>query len=155
MSLPSRERGLKLQKWRWILRTQWVAPLAGAWIEISMGKRRQKTQNVAPLAGAWIEMSVPSCIVLGLLSLPSRERGLKFACHAVNFCAWLVAPLAGAWIEIYTIWTTFLSGNRSLPSRERGLKFAYDCAVEPSYPSLPSRERGLKFSYSTIFYPCL
>ena len=59
------------------------------------------------------------CIIL--LSLPSRERGLKYN-NALYSDDWLcVAPFAGAWIEIqspilYRVrWT-------SLPSRERGLK---------------------------------
>ena len=56
-----------------------VAPLAGAWIEISEEVDRKKyPYAVAPLAGAWIEI----CYVLHVFdtdkkSLPSRERGLK------------------------------------------------------------------------------
>ena len=57
MSLPSRERGLKstfLQLGLWI---NCVAPLAGAWIEISVSRPTGKVANsVAPLAGAWIEI---------------------------------------------------------------------------------------------------
>ena len=37
------------------------------------------------------------CIIL--LSLPSRERGLKFTL-AISFSDIEVAPFAGAWIEI-------------------------------------------------------
>ena len=33
-------------------------------------------------------------------SLPSRERGLKFLGSAVDWLADIVAPFAGAWIEI-------------------------------------------------------
>ena len=77
-------------------------------------------------------------------SLPSRERGLKYAGHtAVNdrFCvapfagAWIeihadklyfpmfcVAPFAGAWIEILKEPMRIFPGSSSLPSRERGLK---------------------------------
>ena len=33
-----------------------VAPLAGAWIEISAGLIRTDNLSVAPLAGAWIEI---------------------------------------------------------------------------------------------------
>ena len=33
-----------------------VAPLAGAWIEISVQTRKKSSVGVAPLAGAWIEM---------------------------------------------------------------------------------------------------
>ena len=56
-----------------------VAPLAGAWIEISKNLVFLIRQlSVAPLAGAWIEIYA-SAAVLGsrLMSLPSRERGLK------------------------------------------------------------------------------
>ena len=38
------------------------------------------------------------CIIL--LSLPSRERGLKFRPHMGTLNNSLVAPFAGAWIEI-------------------------------------------------------
>ena len=34
------------------------------------------------------------------VSLPSRERGLKFAISFSDIDAQLVAPFAGAWIEI-------------------------------------------------------
>ena len=34
-----------------------VAPLAGAWIEITIFKHFEGAHVVAPLAGAWIEMS--------------------------------------------------------------------------------------------------
>ena len=59
------------------------------------------------------------CIIL--LSLPSRERGLKF-CKYLLSCKDLM----------------------SLPSRERGLKSAYIEDEEIVEESLPSRERGLK-----------
>ena len=76
-----------------------VAPLAGAWIEITENRDSVRLRLVAPLAGAWIE------IMDSMKLLYFRK----------------VAPLAGAWIEIplklstcYNVW--------SLPSRERGLK---------------------------------
>ena len=56
-----------------------VAPLAGAWIEIPMRQNGGQLGRVAPLAGAWIEM---------------YRRFRKAAVRAV-------APLAGAWIEIF------------------------------------------------------
>ena len=55
-----------------------VAPLAGAWIEISLEDAKEKVEKVAPLAGAWIEISLED----------AKEKVEK------------VAPLAGAWIEI-------------------------------------------------------
>ena len=51
-----------------------VAPLEGAWIEIS-----NQASSVAPLEGAWIE--------------------INFSCNHRIFKA-NVAPLEGAWIEI-------------------------------------------------------
>ena len=59
------------------------------------------------------------CIIL--LSLPSRERGLKFQ----------------TLFRKYPV-------HMSLPSRERGLKFTYIASIVNGVMSLPSRERGLK-----------
>ncbi len=56
-----------------------VAPLAGAWIEITERISDSSAYCVAPLAGAWIEISMYSGIKSPVLSLPSRERGLKYA----------------------------------------------------------------------------
>ena len=58
-------------------------------------------------------------------SLPSRERGLKLTQLFFHFVRLQVAPLAGAWIEIATVKVNE-SGFVSLPSRERGLK----CGLE-------------------------
>ena len=55
---------------------------------------------VAPLAGAWIEILEQLRAIHGILSLPSRERGLKSYGIGENG-----------------------DKNQSLPSRERGLKF--------------------------------
>ena len=55
-----------------------VAPLAGAWVEISGSRFKGLSLYVAPLAGAWVEIWQKSPRV-----------------------QWrLVAPLAGAWVEI-------------------------------------------------------
>ena len=56
------------------------------------------------------------------MSLPSRERGLKYRSRKDNKSVrWLVAPRAGAWIEI-AIYAKIINVKKSLPSRERGLK---------------------------------
>ena len=55
-----------------------VAPLAGAWIEIDHRKRCFWRYCVAPLAGAWIEIFFPHVSLSSGMSLPSRERGLKY-----------------------------------------------------------------------------
>ena len=60
------------------------------------------------------------CIIL--LSLPSRERGLKF-----------------------NLVTDALKKIGSLPSRERGLKYKQQTPHWKPHWSLPSRERGLKY----------
>ena len=59
-------------------------------------------EAVAPLAGAWIEILYPSVMHSKSGSLPSRERGLKYAQSHNPQHRQAVAPLAGAWIEI--IW---------------------------------------------------
>ena len=72
-----------------------VAPLAGAWIEISILTINHLLLSVAPLAGAWIEMN-----------------------HFQDICpGCMVAPLAGAWIEIYA---TAVSGLRRRRRSPRG-----------------------------------
>ena len=56
---------------------QKVAPLAGAWIEIPLSVSKTASKSVAPLAGAWIEIVKLYVYLCVLLSLLSRERGLK------------------------------------------------------------------------------
>ena len=100
-SLPSRERGLKLKLAFRRLASPDVAPLAGAWVEILYWSGLCETGDVAPLAGAWIEITLTGVgsHILGL-SLPSRERGLKFYRDPICQHRAGVAPLAGAWIEM-------------------------------------------------------
>ena len=98
-SLPSRERGLKCFTEPTICPKRRRSPrgsvdwnLATSFFEGSV--------NVAPLAGAWIEIRSQGWLKHGSsLSLPSRERGLKF-------CTLKLPP----------------NILLSLPSRERGLK---------------------------------
>ena len=56
-----------------------VAPLAGARIEIGKLSAAHAVLTVAPLAGARIEILLDRETEQGLRSLPSRERGLKYA----------------------------------------------------------------------------
>ena len=65
------------------------------------------------------------------MSLPSRERGLKF-----------VWPKSDG------------NGAESLPSRERGLKLLFAFRTVQSRTSLPSRERVLKCSQSAHLADC-
>ena len=76
---------------------------------------------VAPLVGAWIEMSLLESISIDVQSLPSWERGLKSACRWQWTGKQAVAPLVGAWIEISPALTS-TDVEESLPSWERGLK---------------------------------
>ena len=55
-SLPSWERGLKLNALKRSLTKELVAPLVGAWIEIDGTYTFGMTDRVAPLVGAWIEI---------------------------------------------------------------------------------------------------
>ena len=77
---------------------------------------------VAPLAGAWIEIPEIKHHRNVIVSLPSRERGLKLLRTAYHSSAVPVAPLAGAWIEIIVLKDN-PNASTSLPSRERGLKY--------------------------------
>ena len=63
-------------------------------------KGRCKKDWVAPYAGAWIEIKADENGCIGCWSLPTRERGLKS--HVLNLGDMnnIVAPYAGAWIEI-------------------------------------------------------
>ena len=77
-SLPSWERGLKEKEQAECLSAQEVAPLVGAWIEISVATIPDKLISVAPLVGAWIEILHLRLFLHDIaLSLPSWERGLK------------------------------------------------------------------------------
>ena len=77
MSLPTRERGLKLKYLQTGKSLTPVAPHAGAWIETIDEQQDDEHVFVAPHAGAWIETANGSTSTLS-----SR-----------------VAPHAGAWIE--------------------------------------------------------
>ena len=58
LSLPMRERGLKLYQPLPSVYAVPVAPHAGAWIETVLDGMRKTTNSVAPHAGAWIETHV-------------------------------------------------------------------------------------------------
>ena len=152
-SLPLRERGLKFQKDTCIHTIFPVAPLAGAWIEISILQTADGTiLTVAPLAGAWIEIVAgktgsalptlslplrerglksirPGSMPRLTLSLPLRERGLKLQPGCRCSSSPRVAPLAGAWIEMAGIEVNCPELETSLPLRERGLKFWCSCII--------------------------
>lgn len=84
-----------------------------------------------------------------LLSLPSRERGLKCQFRTAPHCTLMVASFAGAWIEIQD-GRTAEKWNLSLPSRERGSKYGFHRQSLPNpvlyliLKILPSRQRQQK-----------
>ena len=100
LSLPSRERGLKYKVFSKSSRHGFVAPFAGAWIEIIKGLYSGHSEHVAPFAGAWIEIK-------SVFTISSADPVAPFAGAWIEIIMlWnisakaLVAPFAGAWIEI-------------------------------------------------------
>ena len=121
-SLPTRERGLKRVGRENLNEDITVAPYAGAWIETVKLVKTEAVITVAPYAGAWIETG-GACprFFSSLGSLPTRERGLKHYKHLI-----------------------MIGRAKSLPTRERGLKHRLFALIQPCRRSLPTRERGLK-----------
>ena len=91
---------------------------------------------VAPRAGAWIEIGSPWCIIKSIPSLPVRERGLKFVCRTANGKMFTSLPVRERGLKS-SVMKTLTPDFMSLPVRERGLKLLdgivrpYDCAVAP------------------------
>ena len=55
-----------------------VTPYAGVWIEMNHSQRLLSFANVTPYAGVWIEIIMSKILPHSILSLPTRECGLKF-----------------------------------------------------------------------------
>ena len=81
----------------------------GAWIEILPPMLFHNHSMVAPLVGAWIEISRTASTSFLIASLPSWERGLKSLDQNYTVFLLNVAPLVGAWIDISKILYLFLS----------------------------------------------
>ena len=77
LSLLSWERGLKFGHINENSKPIFVAPLVGAWIEISEPVSVLGLFLVAPLVGAWIEITSIQFFTFISPSLLSWERGLK------------------------------------------------------------------------------
>lgn len=73
-----------------------VAPHAGARIEMISARSLLCRHPVAPLVGARVEICHSICTSSALLSLPTRERGLKL--YAVLDAILLVASLP-SWVQ--------------------------------------------------------
>ena len=121
----------------------WVAPYAGAWIEIL----NSIISRISPTSLPTRERGLKFCHyrhhTVSDPSLPTRERGLKCFVHNDSVWVMVVAPYAGAWIEI-TARAFYEDGTMSLPTRERGLKSDNGFGYTAPTGSLPTRERGLK-----------
>ena len=101
MSLPSRERGLKLATAMMIGLPSIVAPFTGAWIEINKNNNKKNKKRVAPFTGAWIEIRKKHALTtMGMKVAPFTGAWIEIGwCHARVLCNH-VAPFTGAWIEI-------------------------------------------------------
>ena len=102
-----------------------------------------KGNTVAPFAGAWIEMITNTMFRFRMLSLPSRERGLKWQWQQRADAQKDVAPFAGAWIEILVV-TLNVPASPVAPFAGAWIEILLPDKALPHLPSLPSRERGLK-----------
>ena len=98
-----------------------VAPLAGARIEIQWDLHTASPAVSLPSRERGLKFNRIIQVQKILSSLPSRERGLKFTESLVYYVPLIVAPLAGARIEIAYLGCS-IDYLASLPSRERGLK---------------------------------
>ena len=125
-----------------------VAPLVGAWIEITLQSNLRYADEVAPLVGAWIEISKYAFTsVAGKSSLLSWERGLKSLSYFPTSTSWQVAPLVGAWIEIFACIDT-IAPIEVAPLVGAWIEITTDPeTTEDRLRSLLSWERGLKFAY--------
>ena len=157
-----------------MLITNPVTPFAGVWIEIGYDRRHKFRSLCHSLRGSvdWnpVKFNVSK---ISVVSLPSRECGLKFTVLTVLPPVVLVTPFAGVWIEITSsagIWcgtdvTPFAgvwieicwrSNNlRTQPCHSLRGSVDWNCVKPvihiPYFLSLPSRECGLKFNHkSTI-----
>ena len=109
LSLPSRERGLKFTEISIKYITCYVAPFAGAWIEINRWCSPSSPCYVAPFAGAWIEIQLCGQAIEERKVAPFAGAWIEIKprLKMVGSSGW-VAPFAGAWIEICHSTTIFL-----------------------------------------------
>ena len=157
-----------------MLITNPVTPFAGVWIEIGYDRRHKFRSLCHSLRGSvdWnpVKFNVSK---ISVVSLPSRECGLKFTVLTVLPPVVLVTPFAGVWIEITSsagIWcgtdvTPFAgvwieicwrSNNlRTQPCHSLRGSVDWNCVKPvihiPYFLSLPSRECGLKLKIFVVF----
>ena len=102
--------------------TPFVAPFAGAWIEIGKHSAAVNLRMVAPFAGAWIEIVKRQKAACVISVAPFAGAWIEIPLFDQISGLHSVAPFAGAWIEITNL-CYFNLDILSLPSRERGLKW--------------------------------
>ncbi len=91
--------------------------------------------------GLKFKKSLP--ISAGHKSLPVRERGLKSVCRRRRRADWHVAPRAGAWIEIPSS-SQFGGAGLVAPRAGAWIEIPQRLRCTSGNVSLPVRERGLK-----------
>ncbi len=100
-SLPTRERGLKPVRSPHIVRVVFVAPHAGAWIETRQTRWDYYWPAVAPHAGAWIETESADATSAPHEVAPHAGAWIETRAALEQTAPELVAPHAGAWIETW------------------------------------------------------
>ena len=101
LSLLSWERGLKYHKH--LEGCLKLAPSLLSWergLKFDFVDAQPTAFDVAPLVGAWIEITLGPMKTEYRTSLLSWERGLKYYAYVAFKWSEVVAPLVGAWIEI-------------------------------------------------------
>ena len=129
LSLPTRERELKLSFKLNNQKIILVAPHTGAWIEIMIDKEYFEKIKVAPHTGAWIEI----CNALTTVNRLNR-----------------VAPHTGAWIEISTYLPVMELNKSRSPHGSVNWNHHWKVIFNIKIWSLPTRERELKYGYNTL-----
>ena len=103
LSLPTRERGLKLNMSYNQYKNTFVAPYAGAWIETRQDCRPLSKIASLPTRERGLKQAEMRKSSQSGKSLPTRERGLKLPICSGTRLPSEVAPYAGAWIETHHI----------------------------------------------------
>ena len=120
-SLPSRERGLKPGIDLGSVKCCVVAPFAGAWIETAnQFSRIPDHMLVAPFVGAWIETCTGWLLHKGRYVAPFVGAWIETLLMLPCIRSLTVAPFVGAWIE------TLLSANKYTHGYGRSLRGSVD-----------------------------
>ena len=136
LSHPTRVRGLKLRFPRISPHAPGVAPHEGAWIEIRLCLRNHWQSGVAPHEGAWIEIAHLPDGGIGILSHPTRVRGLKSTEVVIRMIHHLSHPTRVRGLKSHGGRINVLPGT-SHPTRVRGLKFQIVQVAEPCHGRTP------------------